>query len=225
MSLPLIPAYTVAPDLGLDANRTTWVLDPERSTVLVHDMQEHFVGVFDRTPRSQISLSVRHTRAIVTAARQAGVPICYTAQPPQQDPTERGLLTDFWGEGLVDPDSASIIDGLTPTTGDTVLTKWRYSAFYRSDLRERTLGTGRDQLVVTGVYAHIGCLTTALVAFMEGIQTFFVADAMADFSAQEHGMAARFVGGRCGQVTPTADVVTAFTRQAASSSAGVAGRG
>ena len=57
---------------------------------------------------------------------------------------------------------------------------------------------GRDQLIVTGIYAHIGCMTTALVAFMNDIQAFLVRDAVADFSAEDHAMAVRYVSQRCG---------------------------
>nr|WP_218880846.1 isochorismatase family protein [Kineosphaera limosa] len=191
-------------------NVTAWHFDPRRAVLLVHDMQEHFVGVFDRRgPQGpdQLDAAIEHMTALVAAARRAGVPVVYTAQPPAQDPADRALLTDFWGPGLADASAAGIVAPLTPRESDVVLTKWRYSAFYRSDLRQRMELTARDQLVVTGVYAHIGCLTTALVAFMEGIRVFFAADAMADFSAEDHIMATRYVARRCGQVVTTREVL------------------
>lgn len=211
MPLPAIAPYSVDVSSWTDRNVTSWSLDPTRATVLVHDMQEHFVNAFDRSdPNAQINRAVLGTAQILSAARAAGAPVVYTAQPPAQDLRDRALLLDFWGEGLQDDDAASIVEEVTPTSSDIMLTKWRYSAFYRSDLRERMRVRSSDQLIVTGVYAHIGCLTTALVAFMEGIQVFFVADAMADFSAEDHAMAARYVASRCGQVVTTAQVVETF---------------
>jgi len=57
------------------------------------------------------------------------------------------------------------------------------------------------------VYAHIGCLTTALEAFMRDIQPFMVADALADFSEEEHRIACEYASGRCARVLNTADVL------------------
>lgn len=211
MPLPHISPYRVDVDAWQRANVTAWQLYPERAVLLVHDMQAYFVDVFERSADGQADQAIAHTRALIEVARLAGVPVVYTAQPPAQRPADRALLTDFWGPGLQDEQSARIIDELAPQAGDTVLTKGRYSAFHRTDLRERMAGLGRDQLIITGVYAHIGCLTTALVAFMEDLQVFFAADAMADFTAADHEMAARYVARRCGQVCTTSDVVDQLT--------------
>ena len=211
MPLPSIPAY------ALDAhpaavNRTAWTLEPASAMLLIHDLQNHFVDAFDRTPSSQITLAIAATANLASACRAANVPIVYTAQPPAQHAADRRLLTDFWGTGLATPAAAAIIDELAPKPDDIVLTKWRYSAFHRTDLLDRLRNHDRDQLIITGVYSHIGCLTTALNAFMHDIKVFFVADAQADFSAADHQMALDYVGTRCGQVTVSAEVLDALAR-------------
>ena len=211
MALPKIAPYSYREQEH--QNRVNWRVDPARAALLVHDMQRYFVRAFELErngqplPDAQINIAIANIRRLLDAAHAANIPVYYTAQPPRQNPADRRLLTDFWGDGLQDDESAQILDELAPTEADTVLTKWRYSAFERSPLEEQLKDLGRDQLIIGGIYAHIGCLTTALEAFMRDIQPFMVADALADFTAEEHRMACEYASGRCARVLNTAEVL------------------
>ena len=211
MALPKIAPYSYREQEH--QNRVNWRVDPARAALLVHDMQRYFVRAFELEregqplPDAQINIAIANIRRLLDAAHAANIPVYYTAQPPRQNPVDRRLLTDFWGDGLQDDENAQILDELAPTEADTVLTKWRYSAFVRSPLEEQLKDLGRDQLIIGGIYAHIGCLTTALEAFMRDIQPFMVADALADFTAEEHRMACEYASGRCARVLNTAEVL------------------
>ena len=211
MALPKIAPYSYREQEH--QNRVNWRVDPARAALLVHDMQRYFVRAFELErdgqplPDAQINIAIANIRRLLDAAHAANIPVYYTAQPPRQNPADRRLLTDFWGDGLQDDENARILDELAPTEADTVLTKWRYSAFVRSPLEEQLKDLGRDQLIIGGIYAHIGCLTTALEAFMRDIQPFMVADALADFTAEEHRMACEYASGRCARVLNTAKVL------------------
>lgn len=211
MALPKIAPYSYREQKH--QNRVNWRVDPARAALLVHDMQRYFVRAFELErdgqplPDAQINIAIANIRRLLDAAHAANIPVYYTAQPPRQNPADRRLLTDFWGDGLQDDENARILDELAPTEADTVLTKWRYSAFVRSPLEEQLKDLGRDQLIIGGIYAHIGCLTTALEAFMRDIQPFMVADALADFTEKEHRMACEYASGRCARVLNTAEVL------------------
>ena len=211
MALPKIAPYSYREQEH--QNRVNWRVDPARAALLVHDMQRYFVRAFELErngqplPDAQINIAIANIRRLLDAAHAANIPVYYTAQPPRQNPADRRLLTDFWGDGLQDDENARILDELAPIEADTVLTKWRYSAFVRSPLEEQLKDLGRDQLIIGGIYAHIGCLTTALEAFMRDIQPFMVADALADFTAEEHRMACEYASGRCARVLNTAEVL------------------
>ncbi len=210
MSIPKIATYPMPAAAAMPLNRVDWKPDPARAMLLIHDMQDYFLDFYDgaAAPIPALLAQVKRLRDACDAAR---VPVLYTAQPAEQASAERGLLTDWWGPGVTaQPHRAGIAHALAPRPQDTILVKWRYSAFVRSDLLARMREQGRDQLIVCGVYAHIGCLMTAADAFMNDIQPFLAGDALADFSAEQHAMALDYVSQRCGVVTSTDALVAAL---------------
>ena len=106
-----------------------------------------------------------------------------------------------------------ILPELAPATGDIVLLKHRYSAFQRSNLEHLLRARGRDQLMICGVYAHIGCLATAVEAFQRDIEAFAVADAQADFSREKQDMAMGWIAATCGVALPTRQALAALGGQ------------
>lgn len=210
MSIPKIAGYAMPQATDFYVNKTKWQVDTQRSVLLVHDMQQYFLEFYDLTAQPIPEL-IQNTQALIAAARAQGIPVVYTAQPGDQSPEHRQLLTDFWGTGLkADPNITKIHDAVMPVADDIVLTKWRYSAFKFSDLEQRMQDWGRDQLVICGVYAHIGCLMSAAEAFMLNIQPFLVGDALADFSLDEHHMALKYASTRCAQVEATQRITMAW---------------
>ncbi|ASF09486.1 putative isochorismatase [Nocardia brasiliensis NBRC 14402] len=213
--MPLPESISYALPEALPPNIVDWTVDPRRAVVLIHDMQRYFIRRFDGSAEP-ISAVVRNIARIKRAAVRSGCPVIYTAQPGDQEPATRALLADFWGPGLSGAaEDTSVISELTPDRRDVTLTKWRYSAFSRTDLLRRLSAAGRDQLVITGVYAHIGCLATALDAFMHDVQVFLIADAVADFSRSHHEQALDYIASRCGAVVRTDDTVGHLRRAGA----------
>lgn len=203
MSLPTISPYPMPEWADLPQNRVSWIPDPKQTVLLIHDMQKYFLAPY-AAGTSPVTELIRNIRSLKQHCDAVGIPVIYSAQPGNQSPEQRGLLVDFWGPGMeANPDQAEMVAELAPGDNDLVMTKWRYSAFQRTDLLELLHRQQRDQLIVCGVYAHIGCLLTACEAYMQDVQPFFVADAVADFSEEYHRMALTYVAERCGITTTT----------------------
>lgn len=184
-----------------------WSPDPKRSALLVHDMQRYFLARFDEGGQPATDL-VHNTARVIEAARKLGVPIVYTAQPGSMTPEQRGLLSDFWGPGMsVSPEHRAIEGDLAPGPEDLVIDKWRYSAFVRSPLREYLETKNRTQLVLCGIYAHVGVLATALDSYTQDIETFVLADATADFDRSQHLKALDYMARTCARVTHAEAVI------------------
>nr|WP_159464304.1 isochorismatase [Scandinavium goeteborgense] len=207
MAIPKLQAYALPTAADIPANKVDWAFEPARAALLIHDMQEYFLNFWGENS-AMMETVVANIKALRDFAKKHNIPVYYTAQPKEQSDEDRALLNDMWGPGLTrSPEQQRVIAALAPDEADTVLVKWRYSAFHRSPLEEMLKETGRNQLIITGVYAHIGCMTTATDAFMRDIKPFFVADALADFSREEHLMSLKYVAGRSGRVVMTEELL------------------
>lgn len=203
--IPTIASYPLPQGDRLPRNTADWQLDPQRAVLLVHDMQRYFLGFFPEDLRSQLVSNVSQLREWAAAA---AMPVAYTAQPGGMSQEDRGLLAAFWGSGMrTEQADREIPPPLTPRPDDWVFTKWRYSAFFRTALLERMRESGRDQLVICGVYANIGIQTTAVEAYSHDIQPFLVGDAVADFNEEDHLATLTYVARRCGMVLTAKEVL------------------
>lgn len=207
MTIPKLADYALPDAADLPQNKVKWAFEPPRAALLIHDMQDYFLNFWgENSP--MIQQVVENIARLRRYCKAQGMPIFYTAQLNEQSDADRALLNDMWGPGLnKHPEQQKVAKALAPDADDHVLVKWRYSAFHRSPLEEMLHEMGRDQLIICGVYAHIGCLTTATDAFMRNIKPFMVADALADFTREEHMMALTYTAGRSGRVVMTRDLM------------------
>ncbi|WP_374405806.1 isochorismatase family protein [Pelagerythrobacter sp.] len=205
--LPTVAPYDLPREADLPPSRADWSLDMSRAALLVHDMQDYFLAAFE-PGKAPLESLVANVAALLDHCRAAGVPVFHTAQKGAQDRRDRGLQGDLWGPGMrAIAEHEAVAAAVTPGPDDIVLVKHRYSAFQRSNLETLVHARGRDQLMICGVYAHIGCQATAYEAFQRDVHPFFIADALADFSREWHDLALRAVADCSGVVLSTRQVL------------------
>ncbi|WP_433259791.1 isochorismatase family protein (plasmid) [Streptosporangium sp. CA-135522] len=208
MAIAPIRPYPMPTDLP--SSRLPWSPDARRSALLIHDMQGYFLEPFP-AGTSPVQELITNTARLREHCARLDIPVIYTAQPGGQSPEQRGLLKDLWGAGLsADPAHTAITAALTPAEEDIVVTKHRYSAFQRTSLAAILTEYGTDQLIICGIYAHIGVLMTASEAFQRDIETFLVTDAVADFSEDDHRMAVGYAANRCAVTLTTTQLIDAL---------------
>ncbi|MGD8165400.1 isochorismatase family protein [Pantoea sp. FN0307] len=184
----------------------TWDLKVNRSALLIHDMQRYFVQALPDEISSSVINSIEK---ILRWARNNSIPVFYSAQPGDMTPEQRGLLNDLWGPGMrTMEEDRQIIAQLTPKTNETLLTKWRYSAFYHSPLADMLKELKRDSIIITGIYASVGISATAVEAFTRDIKPFVIADAIADFTQAGHQQTLNHLADNCARVVSINEVLS-----------------
>lgn len=203
--------YALPGRAEVPAARASWRLESARAALLVHDMQAYFLARFDAAAGPLVPM-LANLSALLARCRSLGIPVFYTAQRGDQDRRDRGLQADLWGPGMQAIAAHEVIvDAVAPVTGEQVLVKHRYSAFQRTHLAELLGARGRDQLVIAGVYAHIGILASASDAFQRDIQPFVATDAVADFDRDRHDAALALIAGSCGVPLTTQTILETLT--------------
>ncbi|OWO80137.1 2,3-dihydro-2,3-dihydroxybenzoate synthetase [Photorhabdus luminescens] len=208
MAIPSLRNYRLPQPKDFPGNKASWLFEPHKAILLIHDMQDYFLQFFGNNS-PLVNKLIENIHLLKVFCKEKQIPIIYTAQPKVQSDEDRALLNDIWGAGLNRaPHLQNISHDLTPDNDDIVIVKWRYSAFQRSSLEETIKELGRDQLIICGVYGHIGCMITAVDAFMRDIKPFLVGDAIADFTLENHLMALKYVAERSGMVVSTKEIIS-----------------
>ena len=92
-------------------------------------------------------------------------------------------------------------------SGDLVVAKEQWGAFYGTDLDEQLRRRGIKTLVLGGIATNRGVETTARDAFDRGYALVFAEDAMSSLPNEDHGFAVKHVFPIMGRVR-TVDQIT-----------------
>jgi ureidoacrylate peracid hydrolase len=216
-------------------------IDPARSAVLVIDMQNDFGakgGMFDRAgiDVSLIQRAVAPTARVLTAARQAGIPVVYLKMAFRADLSDAGP-TDApnWlrhhpvaiGTAVQAPDGTAsrvlirdtwntdILPELAPQAGDVVLYKHRFSGFYATDLEATLKRCGAQYLLVTGCTTSVCVESTIRDAMFRDYCCVLLADCTAEplgkgFPRSNHEASLFVIGALFGWVSDSAAFLRAL---------------
>jgi biuret amidohydrolase len=206
-----------------------FALDPATTALVVIDMQRDFLepGGFGELLGNDVSLlqsAVAPLRAVLAAAREAGLLIIHTREGHRGDltdcpPSKRtrgGLAT---GIGDLGPNGRilvrgepghDIVDELAPGPGEVVLDKPGKGSFYATDLELILRNRGITSLIVAGVTTEVCVHTTVREANDRGFECLVLADCCGSYFPEFHEVALRMIaaqGGIFGWVGASRDLL------------------
>ena len=189
----LIPDYKL---LGLDS--FTAMVDPERTALLVIDVQRDFSapGGFSHMMGGDLSTmepAIDAIQAIIPAARRAGLVIAFmrVITRDETDPPAMLRLMERRGRAGGAALCRAGTEGanyyrVRPQLGDIQIEKNRFDSFLETSLDEQLRARGIDAVIVTGVSTDCCVDSTARAAFQRDYDVFVVPDACAASSSYLH---------------------------------------
>lgn len=192
--------------ITIEARPEPVAVDPRRAAVLVVDMQNDFGapgGMFERAgiDISGIAAAAEATGPVLSAAREAGIPVVYLKMEHGPDLADAGPTDGpHWikhrplrvGDEVTAPDGSpgrilvrgtwntAVLDTLAPEPGDHVVSKRRYSGFFETDLDDVLRSLSVRHLLVTGCTTSVCVESTVRDAMFRDLSCIVLEDCTAE---------------------------------------------
>jgi nicotinamidase-related amidase len=168
-------------------NQHAMQLDVAASVLLVVDMQVFFLDPASPTYTCGGTAIIPTVQRLVSAFRRAGRPVTFTKHVHHPGDLDSGIMGWWWaGKCIEGSPESEIVAELAPASGEKVVLKHRYSAFYNTDLETVLRCLGAKDVVVSGVMTNLCCESTARDAYYRDYRVFFPADANGSVSEDLH---------------------------------------
>lgn len=175
--------YKAAQEVYL-AERHLWDIDPEKTVLLIIDLQNDFCYP---PPKGQLYLPANtkmmpRMKKMLAFCREIGIPVCFTAQQNHPSGRDAGLMRvyhDGMFNGLAEGRLPAVTEGdwgaeiyheLEPLPDEWVIrNKRRYDAFVGTELEIWMKNVGpepKDTIILTGCCTNFCCSTTSRAAMM-----------------------------------------------------------
>ena len=162
-----------------------------------------------------IAQAIAQTAVLLAAAREAGVPVCFTRVVYAADGSDAGIFC-LKAPGLKilteDHVSSAVVDELAPAPGEYVLRKTQPSAFFGTDLIGWLVQRRVDTLIVTGATTS-GCVRATVVdAMSHNFRTIVATDCVGDRALGPHDANLFDMGQKYADLMSGAEIATRFTK-------------
>jgi len=185
-------------------------LDPNRTAVVVVDMQNGFCHPEGSLYAPGSEAAIEPCAELVADAREAGASVVFTrdVHPPEQfEDSHYYDEFDRWGEHVLEGSwDAELVAELEPRESELVVVKHTYDAFYRTGLEGYLESHGIDDLVICGTLANVCVLHTAGSAGLRDYRPILVEDAVGAIEDDHREYALEHAEWLFGEVNPRSAV-------------------
>ncbi|MEH7253300.1 isochorismatase family cysteine hydrolase [Neobacillus niacini] len=202
--------------------RIKWDLNPQRTAVIVVDMQKVFCAKDGALYVPHTESIIKNIQQLTSTARQANMPVIYLRHIVRGDGSDTGRMKDMYNDTdeifKRGTDGVEIIDELAPLPQDIIVDKLFYSGFHNTDLDTILRAHDINTIIICGTVTNVCCETTVRDATHREYKTIFLSDANApmdypdmgwgDISAEEiQRITLTVIAYEFGQVSETEEII------------------
>jgi nicotinamidase-related amidase len=189
-----------------------FVRDPQRTALLVIDMQNDFLLPDAPVPAPGGLDLVPIISGFAEACRKAGFPVVFTQEMHRPDLSDFGIELDFEPPHCLEgTPGMDVVAGLQPHPGDVLIQrKRRYDAFLGTDLDLALRQRGVENLLVTGVCTDFCVISTVHHARNLDYRCVVLSDAVAGTTIERHDAALMCMEHVFARVATTAEAAGVF---------------
>lgn len=189
----------------------------KRYALLVIDMLLDFFERSDSLAAQRAAL-VTHINQLTGTFRAYGQPVIWVRQEFRPD------LQDAFPEmrrknmqvTIAGTKGAAILPELERHSGEAVIVKKRYSAFFRTELDDLLAETSPSSLVLAGINTHACVRTTAIDAYQRDVDVIIAVDCVGSYDQEHHSVTVKYLDGKIAQVLENERIFALLTAAAGS---------
>jgi len=189
---------------------TSLSLDPAATALIIIDLQRGIVAR-QAAPHSSAEVVTRCANLADAFRKQNALVVLVHVAFSDDNRDRLKPVADSAPPAMPTPaDWSEIVPELGPRSGDIVITKRQWGAFYGTALDLQLRRRGIRTLVYGGIATNFGVESTARDAYERGFEQVFVEDAMSGLTAEAHQFAVTTIFPRMGRVRSTDEVLAAI---------------
>ncbi len=171
---------------GLERNVGPLLMDPEKTALLVIDVQNLFTEPGAPLAAPDGPSIIPHINNLVRYCRGANIPIVWVMETNRPDGSDLGMMGKYWTsmQDWLAPDSHlwQLYRELENKPTDIYVRKPKYNAFWGSDLEAVLRALNAESLIFTGICTDVCVGNTLIDAFHRDFNPVMAFDATTTFT-------------------------------------------
>lgn len=188
-----------------------WGLDPQKTALIVIDMQNDFVKEGGITEVPSARTIIPQIKKIIKICRELKIPVIYLKCVHRTKYLRRRLYEKFpllEGKLLVPgSEGVEIYKDLTPSPEDIIIDREHIGAFYNTDLEPILRGISVDTIIFVGIVTNICVESAAREAFDRDFKVVVCHDCCCAISQEIHDASLKNIEYAFGRVMSCSEII------------------